>query len=230
MFNSSTGFGSGKNTALVILVIGSVWGFLEVVVGGAMRTASIPYKGDLLTGLGIGLMAVAAAMLARPLAAVGIAGISVLVKQLAVPILGLSPLCKANSCLAVLLAGGAIAAATAIAGRRLQRGVLPKVALGFGAGLLAATGFYWLGMRLAPCPYLLSFNRAGGFASFTVAESLIWAALGAAFFPLGYRLGLGLKENLGGLRARRPVLYHCGSAAIVAAAWLASGLAIAYGL
>ena len=116
---------SGRNIALIILVLGSAWGFLEVVLGGAMKAASIPYKGDLLTGLGIGLMAVAAALVARPLAGMGIAGVAVAVKQLAVPLLGLSFFCKANSCLAVMLAGGALAAATAVAGRRLAKGILP---------------------------------------------------------------------------------------------------------
>jgi len=144
---------SKKTVALVILVVGSAWGFLEVVLGGAMKSASIPYKGDLLTGLGIGLIALAAAALARPLAGLGIAAIAVAVKQLAVPILGLSSFCGANSCLAVGLTGGAVAALAALASRRLGRGVLPRVAVGAVAGLASAVGFYWLGMRLAPCPY-----------------------------------------------------------------------------
>jgi hypothetical protein len=221
---------SGKNIALIILVLGSAWGFFEVVLGGAMKAASIPYKGDLLTGLGIGLMAVAAAVLARPLAGIGIAAVAVAVKQLAVPLLGLSFFCKANSCLAVVLAGGALAAATAVAGRRLERGIWPRVAAGCAAGLAGAGAFYWLGMRLAPCPYLLSFNHAGGFASFMVAEGLIWGALGGAFFPAGYQLGLALRDRLTDLQARKPAFYYGAGLTAAALAWLASGLAIASGL
>jgi hypothetical protein len=230
MPNSSNASFSGKNVALIILVLGSAWGFLEVVLGGAMKASSIPYKGDLLTGLGIGLMAVAAALLARPLAGIGIAALAVAVKQLAVPLLGLSFFCKANSCLAVMLAGGALAAATAVAGRRLAKGILPRVAVGCAAGLSGAGAFYWLGMRLAPCPYLLSFNHAGGFASFMVAEGLIWAALGGAFFPAGYRLGLALRGRLADLEVRKPALYYATALTAAAMAWLASGIAIAFGL
>ena len=40
-----------RDVLIGLLVIGSVWGFLEVVLGGAMKAGEIPYKGDVLTGL-----------------------------------------------------------------------------------------------------------------------------------------------------------------------------------
>jgi hypothetical protein len=221
---------SKRDAAIAIVVLGSVWGFLEVVLGGAMKSASIPYKGDLLTGLGIGLMAVLLALGSRPAALLGVAAVAIAAKQLVVPILGLSVMCKANSCLAVGLAGGALAATSAVAGGRLARGIAPRVVAGVAAGLLGSAGFYFAGMRLAPCNYLLSFNRAGGFVDFMAAEGLIWAALGGVFLPLGYRVGLPLNQSLGSLRARRPLLYYSVSLAVVAVAWIASGLAIAAGL
>ncbi|MFZ1948400.1 MAG: hypothetical protein WAW06_12695 [bacterium] len=229
--NKSDGNGmSRRDVAIAILVLGSVWGLLEVGVGGAMKSASIPYKGDILTGLGIGLMAVLLALARRPAGLVGVAVVAVAVKQLAVPILGLSFMCKANSCLAVGLAGGALAGASAVAGARLHRSVAARVATGVAAGLVAGTAFYAIGMRVAPCQYLLSFNRQGGYVDFMAAEGLIWAALGGVFLPLGYRVGLGLNQGLVSLRARRPLLYYSVSLAIVAVAWVASGLAIAAGL
>jgi hypothetical protein len=221
---------SRRDVAITIVVLGSLWGFLEVVLGGAMKSASIPYKGDILTGLGIGLMAVMLALVRRPAGLVGVAAVAVAAKQLAVPILGLSFMCKANSCLAVGLAGGALAGASAVAGARLHRSVVARVATGVAAGLAAGTAFYAIGMRVAPCQYLLSFNRQGGYVDFMAAEGLIWAALGGVFLPLGYRVGLGLNQGLVSLRARRPMLYYSVSLAIVAVAWVASGLAIAAGL
>jgi hypothetical protein len=213
-----------------MLVLGSVWGLVEVVLGGAMKSASIPYKGDLLTGLGIGTMAIAVALTRRALPLVGIAVVAVALKQLAVPILHLQFMCKANSCLAVGLAGGSLAGTVAIAGRRLERAIPPRILAGCSAGLLASVAFYFIGMRAAPCKYLLSFNRPGGFVAFMGAEGLIWAALGGVFFPAGYRLGLGVKTNIYALRTGRPVLYYTASAAIVAIAWVVSGFAIAAGL
>lgn len=221
---------SKRDAAIVIIALGSIWGFLEVVVGGTMRSASIPYKGDLLTGLGIGLMAVLLALRRTPAALLAIAFLAVAVKQLAVPILDLPFMCKANSCLAVALAGGALAGISAIAGGRLARRLSARVATGVSAGLAGSAGFYAIGMRLAPCNYLLSFDRPGGFVAFMLAEGLIWAALGGLFFPAGYGLGVRLKTGIYGLPARRPRLYYGGLAAIIASAWIASGIAIRAGL
>ncbi|HVP56723.1 MAG TPA: hypothetical protein VMU02_01390 [bacterium] len=219
-----------RDVLVIMLVLGSVWGLVEIGLGGAMKSASIPYKGDLLTGLGIGTMAVAVALTRRALPLIGIAVVAVALKQLAVPILHLAFMCKANSCLAVALAGGSLAGTTAVAGRRLERKLLPRILTGFSAGLISSVAFYWVGMRLAPCKYLLSFNRPGGFVAFLGAEGLIWAALSGIFFPAGYRLGLGMKSNVYALRTRRPVLYYAASAAIITVAWVAGGLAIAAGL
>jgi hypothetical protein len=212
-----------------LIVLGSIWGFLEVVVGGGMKAASIPYKGDILTGLGIGLMAVAIAAFRKPLMLIGIAAIAVAVRQTAIPILHLSTFCKANSCLAVMLGGTALAGSVALAGRRLRAGVLPRAMTGISAGLLASTGFYFIGMRVAPCRYLLSFNRPGGFVAFMIAEGLIWAALGGVFFPVGYRVGERLGDTIADLQLRRPVFYYSASMVLVACCWVASGLAIAGG-
>ncbi|MFH1313879.1 MAG: hypothetical protein ABIJ00_11735 [Candidatus Eisenbacteria bacterium] len=218
-----------RDILIGLLVLGSIWGFLEVVVGGGMKAASIPYKGDILTGLGIGIMAVAVAAFRKPLMLIGIAAIAIAVRQTAIPILHLSTFCKANSCLAVMLGGTTLAGCVAIAGRRLQRGTLPRVVTGFSAGLLAASSFYFIGMRVAPCRYLLSFNRAGGFVSFMIAEGLIWAALGSLFFPAGYRLGERVRDGIAAFRIRRPVFYYTASVLVIACCWVVSSLAIAGG-
>lgn len=225
-----TGKRAWRGVLIGFLVLGSVWGFLEVVVGGGMRAVDVPYKGDILTGLGIGLMALGVAVFRRPLMLIAIAATAVGVKQLAVPILHLPVFCKANSCLAVMLAGTALAGTVAFVGRRLQASIPARVVSGISAALLAATGFYFIGMRVAPCRYLLSFNRPGGFAAFMVAEGLIWAALGGVFFPVGYRVGEVVGDSITDLQTRRPVFYYTASAALVASCWVASAIAIASGL
>jgi len=230
MNNDGRGSMSGREKLMLVVVLGSVWGFLEVVLGGAMKSAAIPYKGDILTGLGIGLMAVLLALWKRPAALLAVAVLAVAVKQLAVPILQLPLFCGANSCLAVGLAGGALAGTSAMAGGRLTRGVGTRIATGISTGLLASTGFYLIGMHLAPCRYLLSFNRPGGYAGFMVSEGLIWAALAGVFLPAGYGLGKRLRASLAVAGSRRPVAYFTAMGTIAAAAWIASGLAIAAGL
>jgi hypothetical protein len=219
-----------RDMLIGVLLLGSIWGFFEVVLGGGMKAASIPYKGDLMTGLGIGTMAVAYAVYRKALPLIAIALVAVALRQLAVPILQVPFMCKTNSCLAMTLGGGALAGSVAVAGRHLRRGVAPRAAAGFSAGLLAATSFYFIGMHVAPCRYLMSFNRPGGLAAFMMAEGLIWAALGAFFFPVGYRVGEKLEHRIGALRLGRPVAFYLGSAGLTACCWIASALAIARGL
>jgi hypothetical protein len=224
-----TGRHTKRDMLIALVVLGSIWGFFEVVVGGGMKAAGIPYRGDLLTGLGIGTMAVAVAMFRKPLMLIGIAALAVAVRQTAIPILHLSTFCKANSCLAVMLGGTALAGSAAIAGQRLRRGTLPRVLTGISAGLLASSSFYFIGMHVAPCRYLLSFNRPGGFVAFMLAEGLIWAALGGVFFPVGYRVGEQVRDGVTDFRLRRPALYYTASALVIACCWAGSTLAIARG-
>lgn len=225
-------YGERKHLDMLIglLVLGSVWGALEVLLGGAMQAGGIPYRGDTLTGLGMMLMGIAVALYRRPLMLIGVAALAVGVRQLAVPILHLSTFCKANSCIAVLLGGAALAGAVAVGGKRIERGLLPRVAAGLSAGLAAGASFYFIGMRVAPCRYLLSFSRPGGFVAFMQAEGLIWAGLCAVLFPLGYRVGESLRESVFGLRLTKPALYYTASLALVALCWTISAIAIARGL
>lgn len=218
-----------RDILLGILLLGSIWGFFEVVLGGGMKAGGIPYKGDLMTGLGIGTMAVAYVVYRKAALLIAVALVAIAMRQLAVPILHLTSFCKANSCLAMMLGGCALAGSVAVAGRRLKKGNLPRAATGFSAGLLAGTSFYFLGMHVAPCRYLLSFNRPGGFAAFLMAEGLIWAALGAVFFPVGYKVGERLESRLLNLRTTKPVFYYLGSTGAIAFCWAISAIVIARG-
>ena len=221
---------AARDMLIGLLVLGSVWGFLEVVLGGAMKAGSIPYKGDVLTGLGMMLMGIAVAMYRKPLLLIAIAAVAVGVRQLSIPILHLSTFCKANSSIAVMLGGTALAGGAALAGRRLERGARARVITGFAAGLTAAVSFFFIGMRVAPCRYLLSFNRAGGLVAFLQAEGIIWAALCAILFPVGYRVGVSMRESVFDLRATRPALYYTASIMLVVCCWGISAIAIARGL
>ncbi|MBC7234049.1 MAG: hypothetical protein H5T68_12500 [Chloroflexi bacterium] len=214
---------------ITILALGSLWGFSEVVVNGLIQRAGLPFRAAILTGIGFCLMAIAVALFRKPWMLAGIAVVAILCKQLVVPILHVSVLCKANSCLAVLLEGLALAGAVSLAGRvLLQRGVA-RAGTGAAGALLAAGAFHYLGIRLAPCQYLLSFNRPGGLLAFLVAEGVPWAISSALLFPLGYRIGEWLEANVLSLRLRQPVAYYAANAGLIAACWAASAVAIAAG-
>lgn len=215
---------------IAIVVLGSLWGLSEVVLGGAIRAAGLPYWAGILTGVGIGIMGIAVGVLRKPSMLAGIALVAILCKQLVVPILHVSVMCKANSCLAVMLEGLALAGVVSLAGRKLDRGYLAQIASGASAPLLAAAAFYFVGMRVAPCRYLLSFNRPGGFVAFLAVEGLVWAVFSAILFPVGYWVGARLRETILALRMRKPLFYYTTFAALAVSCWVASAFAITAGL
>ncbi len=215
---------------IAVVVIGSIWGVLEILLGAGMRSAGIPHKGDVLTAVGIGLMALAFAIYRKALMLIAIAAIAASMRQLAVPILHLSFFCKANSCLAVMLGGIAVAGFSRLMVSQLKRGHMARIGAGFSSGFATGIGFYFIGMHVAPCRYLLSFNRPGGLVAFIGAEALIWAALGAITFPVGYRIGEKLRESIQQSSLRRPLSYYASLLALAGLCWIAGAIAIASGL
>ncbi len=218
------------DVSITILMLGSLWGFSEVVLGGVIRAAGLPYRAGILAGVGMGIMGIAISASRKPLMLAGIALVAVLCKQLVVPILHVSVMCKANSCLAVMLEGLALGGVASLAGRKLDRGHLAQIASGASAALLAAAAFYFVGMQVAPCRYLLSFNRPGGFQAFLAAEGLVWAAFSGILFPVGYWLGARLGDTIFVPGTRKPLLYYTTSAVLVICCWVASAFAIVAGL
>lgn len=212
-----------------VVVLGSLWGLSEVVLNGVIRAAGLPYRAAILTGIGMGLMAIAVAVFRKPLPLLGMAVVTMAVKQLVVPILHVGLSCKANSCLAVSLEALALAGAVAVVGRRLDRNAVVRMVSAASAALVAAGAFHYLGIRFAPCNYLLSFNRPGGLLAFYAAEGVPWAVASALLFPMGYRLGEWLSANAPALRTRQPLAYYATNAALVLGSWVASAAAIAAG-
>lgn len=196
-----------------VLVLGTFWGFSEVVLGEAIRTWGVPYRAGILTGIGMGIMGAALGYGRRVLPLLGIALIAMAAHQLAVPVLKCSVLCRANSCAAVLLQSGALCAAAAITGQRLHGSGVARLVIPVSAALAAAGAFYFAGMRLSPCAYLLSFNHPGGLLSFLGAEGLPWAVFSGILFPASYLLGNRLTGALPALKRARPAAYYITAAA-----------------
>jgi hypothetical protein len=222
---------SGKSTSsdilLLVLVLGSLWGFSEVVLSDIIRAQSIPWRAGILTGIGMGIMGIAVGLNRKALPLVGIALITVAAKLLVVPILGCSFLCKANTCAAVFLQGAALSGAVAIVGPRLAGGVLKKAATGFSAALASAAAFYYVGIHLSPCQYLLSF---GGIAPFMQAEGIVWAAFSGVLFPLGYKLGSLIEHELPAVKMTRPLAYYLSCSAGIVCCWAAIATSIVIGI
>lgn len=208
---------------LGILVLGSAWGLSEVSLGGVLQTTGFPYRAGLLNGVGMALMGIALVLLKRPLSLVGVGLVAVGVKLLVVPILQVSVLCKANSCLGVMATAIALSFIAFPGVRTMSRSVYARMGGGALAAVLASVGFYFVGMRVAPCQYLLSFTPGG----FVVTEGLVWAAFSASFLPLGYLAGSRLTTI--SWRAGKMPVYYATSAVILVLCWGISALTIVAG-
>jgi len=226
---SRTGRTRLADILIAVVVLGSLWGLTEVVLDSAIRAAGLPFRAGILTGIGIGLLAIAMGAFRRPALLVLIPPVAILCKQLVVPILNVSVMCKANSCVAVMLEGLAVTGVVCLIGRRLDRNRVIQAVSGASGALLAAGAFYFAGMRLAPCQYLLSFNSPVGFVRFMLVEGVVWAAFSAVLFPVGYWVGAQLRDTILA-QERKPWLYYAASATIVVGSWAASAVAIAAGL
>ncbi len=213
--------GTGRDLAIMILVLGSLWGFSEVVLSDIIRAQGIPLRAGILTGIGLGIMGIATGLSRRALPLLGIAMVTIAAKQLVVPLLQCSALCRANTCAAVLIQGLALSSVVAFAGHRLAGSVLTRAAAGASAALLSAGAFYAVGTHLAPCQYLLSFASVGGLSAFLQAEGLAWAAFSALLFPAGYRLGTALRDVLPAVAMQKPAACYITAAAGIVGCWAA---------
>jgi hypothetical protein len=218
-----------KNILLATIVLGSICGLIEVATKNILN-----YNGIHLSGLIIGLdfivIGIALAILRSPLMIIGMGLIACLCKQLVVPLLGLSFMCKANSCLAIMLEFATFASLAAFTLNKMKTSATAR-ALTAGAGIFVSSIlFYTIGMCVVPCPYLLSFNIPGGFISFILKEGVVWSIFAAMLFPMGWKIGESLSAKVFELSLQRPRLYYAGATLVTIFCLLGCALAIYSGV
>lgn len=214
---------------LAILVFGSIWGLIEVVGGGAMMKLNVPIRSAILTGLGLGVLAIAVSVYRKMWLLFIAPLVAMAVKQLVVPVLGLPVTCMANGSLAVMLEGLSFGGAAYLLSKPMKKNFAGRAAVGFTGAFIGGTAFWAIGMHVAPCAYLLSFNSTAGFFRFMTHESLIWAAFSAITVPAGYAIGDRIRDRIGTIAEAKPSLYYFGSAAAIVLCWSVSAFAIAKG-
>jgi hypothetical protein len=182
-----------KNRQLLVagVLAGSLWGSSEVVLGTFIKGAALPLRGTMMTAIGVGIL-FAVFALRRSIAAAALAVLTTLTIKIicAVYLGGLDSII--NSSLAVLLEGSAIVLAVTLLRNVFINTALFRSALTAITILGAGTMFYIIGSRLAPCPYLKSLSAT----QFLLHEILPWSLFSALTAPLGYLIGLKLKEHV----------------------------------
>lgn len=208
-----------------ILLFGSIWGFFEVVLGSGLRAIDFPYRAGFLLSMGMLSMGIALAIYKKPIMLTGIGLVVGSFKLLSVPILHISVICRANSSIAVVLQALALSLIAGVLIKRMDRGVYARMGAGALAALISAVGFYFVGMRVAPCPYLLSFNLWG----FLAKEGLSWMTFSAILLPVGYLVGIKLRPTMVHLLTTKPTFSYAICIAISAVCWGVGALTIIAG-
>lgn len=173
---------------LLIILTGSLWGFSEVCLSRIFPENGLVFRTAVLTGIGFLLMGCFTGSGGKcrhlPFAALT----AIVAVQAGVLLCGHSPACRANASLALLLHSGSLMTVLMILKGKNPSGIKAVIA-GSTAAVTSGIIFFHTGMKLAPCPYLLAFNTAGGFIAFMKAEIIPWSITAGPAFAAGLYLG-----------------------------------------
>jgi hypothetical protein len=117
-----------KRTTLILLVVfGSVWGLIELSLGGFLHFIHFPFKGIVLGGIGMVLMASFVAVTSRPGLVPWLGSIAASCKLFDAVLFSISPACPAviNPATAIVLEALAFGMVAAVFLRRQGRGEKP---------------------------------------------------------------------------------------------------------
>lgn len=192
------------------LLLGSIWGFFEVVFKDVIGMGGKPFASAIMTGIGIAVMSTGYGIFKKNGVFLAVSIFTIFTRMLIVPVLGCSPMCRANSVVALLLLGASTTLAFGVY-RKFSNRTINTGGLVAGVGVfISGLSFYYVGMACAPCPYLLTFAGAGGLAAFVQTEVLYWTLFSMVLFYPGYIVGNFISSTLTSLRVSSPVFYYAG--------------------
>ena len=205
-----------KQTFLIGLIAGSVWAFSEVVLGALLRTAILPMRGTLLTGIGAGILFTGFGY-SRQVRVVALAVLTAVIARIVFASSFGSGISVTNGSLAVLITGIMMISSVWILKRQpaphnLTIGLIAAVAV-----LCSGTLFQIIGIRYDPCPYLLRFTAL----TFFLRETILWAALSGLAAPLGFQAGKVLSRYPNRITAKSLPAWG-----IILGCWICCGLTV----
>ncbi len=212
-----------KKVVFYILIGGSVWGLSEVALSEIIVRNGLPLRASILTGIAFLIMGVLSGLFRKAHYMLFLVIPAILIVQMGVVLCGNSVLCRTNTCVALVSHAGMLSAGFYLTGMGRGKTSLKKtVFLGSAAALSSAVAFYFVGMKCAPCPYLLSFNSAAGFISYLYAEALPWMIFSGAGFSIGYFLGDKEYQSAGFSLLNLKTPHYITGLAVSLVCWIAS--------
>jgi len=213
------------NLLCVALFLGSIWGFFEVVFKDALAMGGQPLTAALMTGLGVFIMSVGYRIFKNAGIFLMISLFTIMARMVIVPVLGCSPICRANAVVALLILGTSSTLAFGLSSRYIKNTAKWGGGVAGAAVLVSGVSFYYAGLACAPCPYLLQLS-VGGLSNFMAMEVVYWALFSGILFYPGYQLGRYAQAFFSSLRINRPAFYYTGLLAASALFVLSTGLIV----
>ena len=206
--------------SLTILVIGSVWGLVEMTLGGFLHAIHFPQKGAIMGGLAISFMAIFVTVTNKPLLLPILGVIAASFKPFDAIILGvplLSPY-VVNPAIAIVMEALAFSAVAVALKTSIDKHLFARAGAGILAGSLGyvfyATFASLFGLGMWPT---LAFTEK---LQVIVANATPIAVVGAITLVAGYYVGRASVPRLSILREAYPQLYYSGSFALVLLCWI----------
>ncbi len=206
--------------SLTIIVIGSVWGLVEMTLGGFLHAIHFPQKGAIMGGLAISFMAIFVTITKKPSLVPILGIIAASFKPFGAIIFGfplLSPY-VINPAIAIVMEALAFTAVTVALKTAIDKRLLAKTGAGILAGSLgyvfyaAFASIFGLGMWPT-----LAFTEK---LQVIVANATPIAIMGAIMLVAGYYLGRASVPRLLTFKELRPKLYYSTSFALVLLCWV----------
>lgn len=225
-----SGSGTILGAIVGIVVFGSIWGAMEATLGGLLHLIHLPYKGAIMGGIGMSMMAAFLVIYRQPKLILWIGVIAALFKPLSALIYGQPVFAPfvVNPASAIILEALAFTLVASLLFKGFESRVKVRIAAGISVGYLS----------LALYAALASIAGMGNWAFWGFTERVTsalaggtsLAIAGTCLLLLGHLVGMELRPRFWRLSSTRPGLFYAGTAATIASCWVIAAVAFALGL
>jgi len=222
--------GSILGVVIGIVLFGSIWGLVEATLGGFLHLIYLPYKGAIMGGIGMAIMAAFVVTYRRPKLVFWVGLIAALFKLLSALIYGsliFAPF-VVNPASAILMEALAFTLVVSLLYKGFESSIKMRIAAGVSAGYLSFILF-------GP---LASAAGMGNWASLGLAETLskvfaegtALAIAGTSLLLLVYLVGMQLRPKFWHLSSTKPSLFYASTTATIVCCSIGAIVASAPGL
>lgn len=215
---------------VMIVVLGSIWGLWEATFGGFLHLVHFPYKGAIMGGIGMSIMATFVATHRRSSLVVGVAFVAALFKPLSALIYGRPIFGQfvVNPATAIILEGLAFGLVAFLLFKGFECSIKVRAGVGLLVGYLSIISWGIVASIIGVGNWaFMDFQEK---VSYALINGTALAIVGVLLLPLGYMIGTKLRPRLSGLRYMRPKFFYTTAVAVSISCWLGAGFAFAMGL